>query len=108
MPFDFRALRRRFKQGHEHGAWIVNNGYTRTMALAEVENGNADMVSFGRPFMSNPDLVNRLRLNEVLTPLDTATLYGGGAAGYTDYTVFTDEEANATSQGIHRTAARTP
>lgn len=49
--------------------------------------------------MSNPDLVNRLRLNEVLTPLDTATLYGGGAAGYTDYTVFTDEEANATSQG---------
>jgi N-ethylmaleimide reductase len=108
VPFDFPALRQRFKRAHEDGAWIVNNGYTRTMALAAIENGTADMVSFGRPFMSNPDLVNRLRLNEFLTPLDTATLYGGGAVGYTDYAVFKDKEANSASQGTHRTAVHTP
>lgn len=38
-PFDFPDLRRRFKQGNEQGAWIVNNGYTRRMALAEVAGG---------------------------------------------------------------------
>jgi N-ethylmaleimide reductase len=108
VPFNFAALRKRFKRAHEHGAWIVNNGYTRTMAFAEIENGNADMVSFGRPFMSNPDLVNRLRLNEALSPLDTATLYGGGAAGYTDYSMFRDEEAKAISTVKHRTAVSTP
>jgi len=45
----------------------------------------ADMVAFGRLFISNPDLVSRLRLDAPLDVLDGATLYGGGAAGYTDY-----------------------
>jgi N-ethylmaleimide reductase len=88
VPFDFLALKLRFKKGREQGAWIVNNGYTRPMALAEVSTGAADMVSFGRPFISNPDLVNRLRLDESLTDLDATTLYGGGAHGYTDYPVY--------------------
>jgi len=47
--------------------------------------GTADMVAFGRPFISNPDLVNRLRLNAPLDAVDAATLYGGGAAAYADY-----------------------
>jgi N-ethylmaleimide reductase len=42
-------------------------------------------VSFGRPFISNPDLVRRLRENAPLAPLDPGTLYGGGAKGYIDY-----------------------
>ena len=45
----------------------------------------ADMVAFGKPFISNPDLVNRLRLNAPLAALNSDTLYGGGAVGYTDY-----------------------
>jgi N-ethylmaleimide reductase len=79
-PFDYAALRRKFK-----GAWIVNNGYQRQMAIEAVASGAADLVSFGRPFISNPDLVRRLRENAPLNALDQSTLYGGGAKGYTDY-----------------------
>jgi len=79
-PFDFAAMRAHFK-----GPWIVNNGYTREMALAAINENTADAVSFGRPFISNPDLVRRLRLNAELAPNDRATLYGGNAHGYTDY-----------------------
>lgn len=84
-PFDYGALRSRFKRGNESGAWIVNNGYTRAMALDAVAAGTADMVAFGRPFISNPDLVARLRNDAPLATLNRDTLYGGGAAGYTDY-----------------------
>jgi len=84
-PFDFAALRARFKQGNEQGAWIVNNGYTRAMALAAVASGAADMVAFGKDFIGNPDLVERLRIDAPLAASQRATFYGGGAEGYTDY-----------------------
>jgi N-ethylmaleimide reductase len=84
-PFDFDALRRRFKQAHPQGAWLVNNGYDRAMAIDAVAAGRADLVAFGRPFISNPDLVQRLRLDAPLNAPDNATFYGGGAEGYTDY-----------------------
>jgi N-ethylmaleimide reductase len=88
-PFDYAALRRRFD-----GAWMVNNGYQRQMALDAVASGAADLVSFGRPYISNPDLVRRLRENAPLNALDTKTLYGGGAKGYIDYPTL-DEYATA-------------
>lgn len=84
-PFDYAALHDRFKAGKTSGAWIVNNGYTPSMAVDAVASGAADMVAFGRPFISNPDLVQRLQLDAPLAVLDPKTLYGGGAAGYTDY-----------------------
>ena len=79
-PFDYAALRRLFD-----GAWMVNNGYTRQMALDEIAQGRADLVAFGKPFIANPDLVRRLRDQLPLAALNPATLYGGGAEGYTDY-----------------------
>lgn len=79
-PFDYAALRARFP-----GAWIVNNGYTRDMALQAVAGGAADAVAFGKAFICNPDLVRRLRESLPLNPLDMKTLYGGDARGYTDY-----------------------
>jgi N-ethylmaleimide reductase len=79
-PFDYAALRRRFD-----GAWMVNNGYTRAMALEVVASGAADLVAFGKAFIANPDLGRRLRVDAALNALDPATLYGGGAKGYTDY-----------------------
>jgi len=85
VAFDYAALRTRFKRGNEHGAWIVNNGYTRSMAIDAVASGAADMVAFGKLFISNPDLVNRLRLDAPLAALNSDTLYGGGIVGYTDY-----------------------
>lgn len=79
-PFDYAALRAGFG-----GAWIVNNGYDRALALDAVASGRADAVAFGKPFIANPDLTRRLRENLPLTPHDTKTFYGGGAVGYTDY-----------------------
>ncbi len=79
-PFDYAAMRQRI-----NAPWIGNNGYTREMALQAVSEGSADMVAFGRLFISNPDLVRRLRLNAELAPLDKATLYGGDADGYISY-----------------------
>jgi N-ethylmaleimide reductase len=45
----------------------------------------ADAISFGRPFISNPDLVERIALCGPLSPGDPTTFYEGGAAGYVDY-----------------------
>ncbi|MFG1478263.1 alkene reductase [Xanthobacter sp. V4C-4] len=78
--FSFDALRQRYT-----GTWIVNNGYDLELARAAVAEGKADLVAFGRPFISNPDLVERLRRNAPLNELDRDTLYGGGAKGYLDY-----------------------
>ena len=85
VPFDYEALRARYKQGHPQGAWVLNNGYSRQMALDAVAQGLAYAVAFGRPFISNPDLVQRLRDDAPLSAMNPDTLYGGGAAGYTDY-----------------------
>ena len=89
-PFDYVALRSRYR-----GAWMVNNGYTRDMALQAVASGAADLVAFGKPFISNPDLVRRLREDLPLAPLNPKTLYGGGTAGYTDYPAYSAEQAPA-------------
>ena len=47
----------------------------------------ADLIAFGKPFISNPDLVERLKQGAPLNAFDKATFYGGGAKGYTDYPV---------------------
>jgi N-ethylmaleimide reductase len=83
--FDYEALRTLYKAGHEAGAWMVNNGYNRQMAMDVVASGAADLVAFGRPFISNPDLVRRLKEDKPFAPMNPKLLYGGGAAGYTDY-----------------------
>ena len=87
--FDYAALRRRFS-----GAWIVNNGYDRGMAIEVVASRRADLVSFGRLFISNPDLVRRLRRDAPLNAPDPGTFYGGGAEGYVDYPTL-EESATA-------------
>lgn len=92
LPFDYAALRSRYKHGHPQGVWMVNNGYDRQLAIDVVADGRADVVAFGRPFISNPDLVQRLRDNAPLAALNPQTLYGGGAEGYTDYPTL-DESA---------------
>ena len=85
VPFDFEALHQRFKTAHPAGAWMVNNGYGRAMAMDVVARGAADLVAFGKAFIANPDLVRRLREDAPLNPPQRETFYGGGAAGYTDY-----------------------
>ncbi|WP_428156542.1 alkene reductase [Brevundimonas sp.] len=78
--FDYGSLRRRFKN-----TYIANNGYGRALAEARLSADEADLFAFGRPFIANPDLVERLKTGAALADINPATLYGGGAAGYTDY-----------------------
>ncbi|KQN19635.1 alkene reductase, partial [Sphingomonas sp. Leaf33] len=79
-PFDYAALRTRFGR-----TFLANNGYDKALAESELAAGKADLFAFGRPFIANPDLVERLKIDAPLNPLDADTLYGGGAKGYTDY-----------------------
>ncbi|ATO31868.1 NADH:flavin oxidoreductase/NADH oxidase famil protein [Dickeya dianthicola RNS04.9] len=84
-PFDYGSLRQRFKN-----TYIGNNGYDLALASAQRAEGKADLFAFGRPFISNPDLVERLKTDAPLASLNPETLYGGGAAGYTDYPSLTE------------------
>jgi N-ethylmaleimide reductase len=82
------ALRDRFK-----AAYIANNGYTRDTAVAAVASGNVDLVAFGKLYISNPDLAERLAAGAPLNPLPTSGLYGGGREGYTDYPTLSEVAA---------------
>ncbi|MCY1213230.1 N-ethylmaleimide reductase [compost metagenome] len=81
-PFDYEALHRLYT-----GVWMVINGYSKEMAEEAIRRGSADMVSFGRKMITNPDLPRRFRENKPLNrPFEDASLYGGnGAHGYVDY-----------------------
>jgi N-ethylmaleimide reductase len=79
-PFDYADLRKRFS-----GAYIANNGYDFELATKVLNAGAADLIAFGKPFISNPDLVERLKTGSALNEWDKNTFYGGGAKGYTDY-----------------------
>ena len=68
-----------------NGALIFCGGYTAADAEALIDQGIADAVAFGRPFIANADLVERFRQGAELNKPDRTTFYGGGAHGYTDY-----------------------
>ncbi|HTR07946.1 MAG TPA: alkene reductase [Paraburkholderia sp.] len=67
------------------GPLISTGGYVAETARAAVAAGRADAIAFGRPFISNPDLPERLRIGAAVTRYDRATFYGGDHRGYTDY-----------------------
>lgn len=81
MPLTFRqAVRDTFS-----GAIIYAGRYTAESGARLLESGLADLIAFGRPFMANPDLPARIANGWPLNALNPATVYGGGAEGYTDY-----------------------
>ncbi|WP_428488296.1 alkene reductase [Rhodopila sp.] len=78
---DLRALRRRFR-----GPYMANNGYTVQAGAAAIRQGNADLISFGRMYLANPDLVARIRQGGPFAPeAPKDTWYGGGREGYADW-----------------------
>lgn len=79
-PFDYDGLRKRF-----NGTYIANNGYDFKLANEVLDKNRADLIAFGKLYISNPDLVERLKLGAPLNDFDKATFYGGNAKGYTDY-----------------------
>ena len=80
----FQTLRKGFG-----GIVIANSGFGEVTDLDEVkqvvDGGQADLVAVGRPFLANPDLVERWRTGAELNEPNSDTFYGGGAEGYTDY-----------------------
>jgi N-ethylmaleimide reductase len=88
--FDFLKLRRAF-----NGLTMANNGYDLELAVKTLREGRADLIAFGRPYIANPDLVERLRRGAPLAKPDQATFYGGDARGYTDYPAMDEEQLNA-------------
>jgi N-ethylmaleimide reductase len=77
------------------GKLIVAGGFTRETADKVVASGAADAVAFGRLFIANPDLPERLRLNGPLNRYDRPTFYGGAERGYTDYPSLAEKDAAA-------------
>jgi len=76
----FPELRARFS-----GSYIANNQYTLELAEKTLAEGNADLFSMGRPFLANPDLVDRLRTGAPLAEAPKQYWYGGGSVGYSDW-----------------------
>ena len=88
--FSFQRLRRMFR-----GLYMANNGYDRALALRARREDLADLICFGRPFIANPDLVQRLRTGVPLAEAPKETWYGGGAHGYTDYSTLAEAREQA-------------
>lgn len=74
------AIRKAFK-----GALILSGGYDKVRAESDVTSGKAQLIAFGRPFISNPDLVERLQADAELSIPDFSTFYTPGEKGYIDY-----------------------
>ncbi|EGT3626899.1 alkene reductase [Morganella morganii] len=86
VPESFRVeLRKVFK-----GSIIVAGRYDVARANDVIDNGYADLVAFGRPFIANPDLPYRLMHQLPLSAFDKGPLFGGSAAGYTDYPTYNE------------------
>ncbi|MGF7190870.1 N-ethylmaleimide reductase [Robbsia andropogonis] len=81
-------LRRVYK-----GPIIAAGGFTADSASHIINEGSADLVAFGRLFISNPDLPERLRVGAPLSHYDRSTFYGGDAKGYIDYPSYSATEA---------------
>lgn len=82
---DYAALKTVYRMAGGTGAWIGNNGYNNGLAQAAIAAGQFDAIAFGRDFIANPNLVDRLRDDTPLAEPDRSRFYGGGEQGYTDY-----------------------
>jgi len=78
------AFRRQIRDAFK-GLLIFCGGYSAAEGDALIASGTADAIAFGRPYLANPDLVERFRAGAELNTPDQSTFYGGGAHGYTDY-----------------------
>ena len=67
------------------GPVIANGGYNKKRAEAAINAGTAELVSFGVPYIANPDLVRRFKDGAALAAPDPSTFYGIGPKGYVDY-----------------------
>ena len=81
IPADFLT---KFRRTY-NGTLMIAGGFLKESGQAALDAGSADLIAIGRPFISNPDLVDRLNNDLPLTEPDRATFYEGGRHGYVDY-----------------------
>lgn len=84
IPDAVQEVAKYFRQIYQ-GTLIINRGFNKETATKVLNDGDADLVSFGVPFIANPDLVERFKTNAALSQPDQATFYTPGEKGYTDY-----------------------
>lgn len=89
VPFAEPNIAKRYRKIYK-GTFMINNGFTMDSGNEIVQNNGADLVAFGVPFISNPDLVYRMQNNISLAKADKSTYYTTGARGYTDYPEFNE------------------
>jgi len=84
VPFAVKEIAKHFRPLY-HGTLMINGGFNQQTGNAVIERGDADLVAFGKPFISNPDLAERFENNLALTNWDQDTFYTPGKKGYLDY-----------------------
>jgi len=92
VPFAVKQVAKHFRPLY-HGTLIINKGFTQETGNGVIDEGDADLVAFGVPFLANPDLVERFRNNAPLNEPDRNTFYTPGAKGYIDYPVLSEQTA---------------
>ncbi|AEW01107.1 alkene reductase [Niastella koreensis] len=95
VPIAAAQLRKVFK-----GPIIAAGGFQGQEAADIIEKGDADLVAFGRHFIANPDLVNRLRNEFPLNPYDRPSFFGGDARGYIDYPYYDEKASTLLTESI--------
>lgn len=90
VPYAVQEIARHFRPLYK-GTLMINAGFDRESGNKVLEDGNADLVAYGKPFISNPDLVERFRQKAGLAEWDEDTFYVPGAKGYTDYPAMEEE-----------------
>ncbi|ARU95357.1 alkene reductase [Tatumella citrea] len=75
-----------------HGTLIIAGGFNKALAESYITSGKADLIAFGRPYIANPDLVERMQNDWPLNEVNRATMYGGLEEGYTDYPVYKSQD----------------
>lgn len=84
VPFAVTEIAKRYRPIY-NGTIIINGGFDQEKGNAVLEAGNADLVAYGKPYISNPDLAERFEQNLPLTAYDQDTFYTTGIKGYLDY-----------------------
>lgn len=84
IPFAEKNIAKRYRPMY-HGTLVINSAFNQESGNQVIEDGLADAVAFGKPFISNPDLVERFAENAPLAEWDQSTFYTPGEKGFTDY-----------------------
>jgi len=84
VPFAEKEIAKRYRPIY-NGTIIINGGFDQEKGNAVLESGNADLVAYGKPYISNPDLAERFEQNLPLTDWNQDTFYTPGTEGYLDY-----------------------